>query len=152
MGAQIDDIMKNPSSLEYADHETIYHQFLNPKADNVRIPPINRDWLLDEGLYMRFAGSDTVGNTCAVAAYYILDNEEVRAKLFETLKEAWPDKDIPSSLEVLEKVPYLVGNAKMHQIVSILIIHISDCSVEGIFENGPWGCNTFTPYSWSSVR
>jgi cytochrome P450 len=110
MGTQIDDIMKNPSSLEYADHETIYHHFLSPRTDNIRLPPINRDWLLDEGLYMRFAGSDTVGNTCTVAAYHILHNERVHAKLFEALKEAWPNKDAPTSLETLEKVPYLVSS------------------------------------------
>ncbi|KJA28231.1 hypothetical protein HYPSUDRAFT_809867 [Hypholoma sublateritium FD-334 SS-4] len=112
MGKQIDDIMKDPSSLENADHETIYHHFLTPQPENLRLPPVTRDWLLDEGLYMRFAGSDTVGNTCTVAAYHILANKDVHAKLFKSLKDAWPDRDTPPSYEILEKLPYLTAVIK----------------------------------------
>lgn len=111
MGKQIDDIMKDPSSLENVDHETIYHHFLTPQPENLRLPPVTRDWLLDEGLYMRFAGSDTVGNTCTVAAYHILSNKDVHAKLFRSLKDAWPDRDAPPSVEILEKLPYLVSTS-----------------------------------------
>lgn len=110
MGSQIDQILKDPSSLQNADHETIYHHFLTPQPDNPRLPPIHRDWLLDEGLYLRFAGSDTVGNTCTVATYHILNNKDVHCKLFQVLKEAWPDKDTPASYETLEKLPYLVSD------------------------------------------
>lgn len=108
MGDQIDKIMKDPSSLENYDHETIYHHFLTPQPENLRLPPVTREWLLDEGLYMRFAGSDTVGNTCTVAAYHILTNKDVYTKLFNALKEAWPDRDDLPRYEILEKLPYLV--------------------------------------------
>lgn len=113
MGKQIDDIMKDPSSVENADHETIYHHFLTPQPENLRLPPVTRNWLLDEGLYMRFAGSDTVGNTCTVAAYHILTNKDVHAKLFKSLKDAWPDRDAPPSYEILEKIPYLVSTSML---------------------------------------
>jgi cytochrome P450 len=114
MGKQIDDIMKDPSSLQNADHETIYHHFLTPQPDNFRLPPVTREWLLDEGLYMRFAGSDTVGNTCTVATYHILNNKDVHQKLFHVLKEAWPEKDVPIGYETLEKLPYLVSHSFLH--------------------------------------
>jgi hypothetical protein len=109
MGAQIDNILKDPSSLQSADHETIYHHFLTPQPENQRMPPITREWLLDEGLYLRFAGSDTVGNICTVGTYHILHNKSVHQKLFESLKEAWPDKNAPASYETLEKLTYLVS-------------------------------------------
>ncbi|KAF9530327.1 cytochrome P450 [Crepidotus variabilis] len=112
MGTQIDEIMKDPSSLDNVDHETIYHHFLTPQPENVKLPPITRDWLLDEGLYMRFAGSDTVGNTCTVAAYHILNNKDVHSKLLDSLKEVWPDRETPPSYEALEKVPYLTAVLK----------------------------------------
>jgi hypothetical protein len=110
MGAQIDAILKDPSSLKHADHETIYHYFLTPQPENQRLPPITREWLLDEGLYMRFAGSDTVGNTCTVATYHILANKDVRDRLAQEVKEAWPEKDAPASYETLERLPYLVSH------------------------------------------
>ncbi|KAF8997881.1 cytochrome P450 [Cyathus striatus] len=112
MGKQIDYIMKDPSSLDNVDHETIYHYFLNPQEDNQRLPPITREWLLDEGLYMRFAAGDTVGNTCTVAAYHVLTNEHVHKTLTQELREAWPDKDLWLGLESLEKLPYLTAVIK----------------------------------------
>lgn len=112
MGAQIDAILKDPSSLKHADHETIYHYFLTPQPENQRLPPITREWLLDEGLYMRFAGSDTVGNTCTVATYHILANKDVRDRLAQEVKEAWPERDAPASYETLERLPYLTAVIK----------------------------------------
>jgi len=114
MGSQIDEILKDPSSLQNADHETIYHHFLTPQPDNQRLPPITREWLLDEGLYMRFAGSDTVGNTCTVATYHILSNKHVHQKLMSVLREAWADRDAPASYEILEKLPYLVSRFRAY--------------------------------------
>ncbi|PPQ79817.1 hypothetical protein CVT25_002971 [Psilocybe cyanescens] len=138
MGSQIDEILKDPTSLHSVDHETIYHHFLTPQPDNERLPPINRDWLLDEGLYLRFAGSDTVGNTCTVAAYYILNNKHVHRKLFKTLVEAWPDKDTPASYETLERLSYLTAVIKeslrmAHGVVSPLprIVGPSDAEISG---------------------
>lgn len=112
MGVQIDDILRDPSSLKHADHETIYHHFLTPQPENQRMPPIEREWLLDEGLYLRFAGSDTVGNTCTVATYHILSNKHVQDRLAQEVKDAWPEKDAPASYETLEKLPYLTAVIK----------------------------------------
>jgi hypothetical protein len=60
---------------------------------------------LDEGLYLRFAGSNTVG-TYAPLGFI---DKDVHQKLFKTLKEAWPDKGTPASYETLEKLTYLVS-------------------------------------------
>jgi len=139
MGAQIDAIMKDPSSLDNIEHETIYHHFLTPQPDNIRLPPITREWLLDEGLYMRFAGSDTVGNTCTVAAYHILHNSHVLDRLRKDLKEVWPDKDVPTNLETLEKLPYLTAVVKeslrmAHGVVTPLprVVGPTDSEISGV--------------------
>ncbi|KIM39662.1 hypothetical protein M413DRAFT_19768 [Hebeloma cylindrosporum] len=138
MGAQIDDILKDPSPLHAVDHETIYHHFLTPQPENQRMPPITREWLLDEALYLRFAGSDTVGNVCTVGAYHILHNKDVHQKLFKTLKEAWPDKDAPASYETLEKLTYLTAVIKeslrmAHGVVTPLprIVGPTDSEISG---------------------
>ncbi|KAH9479251.1 Cytochrome P450 monooxygenase [Psilocybe cubensis] len=138
MGSQIDQILKDPTSLHSADHETIYHHFITPQPDNERMPPVHRDWLLDEGLYLRFAGSDTVGNTCTVAAYYILSSPHVHRKLFQSLLEAWPDKEMPASYETLERLPYLTAVIKeslrmAHGVVSPLprIVGPADAVISG---------------------
>lgn len=108
MGAQIDKLLRNPTSLESVQHETIYHHLLTPQPDNQRLPPISRTWLLDEGLYMRFAGSDTVGTVCTVGTYYILSDPHVQTMLVQELEEAWPDRDAAVGYEALEKLPFLV--------------------------------------------
>jgi len=138
MGAQIDDILKDPSSLQNVDHETIYHHFLTPQPENQRLPPITREWLLDEGLYMRFAGSDTVGNTCTVATYHVLNKKPVHAKLMECLRGAWPDREAPPKYETLEKLPYLTAVIKeslrmAHGIVTPLprIVGPTDAEISG---------------------
>ncbi|KAF8659814.1 hypothetical protein AX16_001699 [Volvariella volvacea WC 439] len=112
MGSQIDQIMKDPSSLESIHHETIYHYFLTPQPDNERLPPLTKAWLLDEGIYMRFAGSDTVGNVCTVGTYYLLTNMMAQDKLVKELQDAWPDKDVNMNYEALEKLPYLTAVIK----------------------------------------
>ncbi|TFK39689.1 cytochrome P450 [Crucibulum laeve] len=138
MGAQIDEILKDPSSLENVEHETIYHHFLTPQPENQRMPPITRDWLLDEGLYMRFAGSDTVGNTCTVAAYHILTNPDIHDRLAQELKAAWPEKDLTAGYETLEKLPYLTAVIKeslrmAHGVVTPLprVIEQTDAEISG---------------------
>ena len=143
MGAQIDDILKDPSSLQTVDHETIYHHFLTPQPENQRMPPITREWLLDEGLYLRFAGSDTVGNICTVGTYHILHDKDVHQKLFKTLKEAWPDKGTPAGYETLEKLTYLVSfflhfGSHLGGAHNVLI----DGSYKRVPENGSRDCHT----------
>ncbi|PPQ71154.1 hypothetical protein CVT24_009835 [Panaeolus cyanescens] len=139
MGAQIDDILKDPTSLGNVDHETIYHHFLTPQPENQRLPPITREWLLDEGLYLRFAGSDTVGNVCTVATYHILANKHVHLQLLSALTEVWPDKESHPGLETLEKVPYLTAVIKeslrmAHGIVTPLprVVGPTDAEISGI--------------------
>lgn len=100
---------------------------------------LSRDYLLDEGLYMRFAGSDTVGNACTVALYHILDDPHVQKTLLQELMEVWPDKGLGVGYEKLEKLPYLTAVIKEslrmgHGVVSPLprIIGPTDAEILGV--------------------
>jgi cytochrome P450 len=109
MGDQIDDILVNPASLEDADHEIIYHHLLKPQPGKGCNPMFPRNTLLDEAITLRFAGSDTVGNTCTVGTFYVLRDQHVYTKLINELDVFWPDRDSTMSYETLEKLPYLVS-------------------------------------------
>ncbi|KAG6817316.1 hypothetical protein H0H87_010333 [Tephrocybe sp. NHM501043] len=139
MGAQIDGLLNDPSRLDNLDHETIYHHFLRPQPENQRMPPLSRNWLLDEGLYLRFAGSDTVGNVCTVGAYHILTNPIVHSRLVEELCCAWPEINSPIGFEVLEKLPFLTAVIKeslrmAHGVVTPLprVVGPGDTDVGGV--------------------
>jgi len=111
---QIDAILANPASLEDAEHETIYHHFLNPQTGKEHNPMPSRKALLDEAFSLRFAGSDTVGNTCTVGITHVLRNEHVHTTLISELDKFWPDRDSTMSYENLEKLPYLVSPVFFH--------------------------------------
>lgn len=66
------------------------------------------------------AGTDTVGNTCNMAVFYILSNKDIEKRLRQELKDAWPDVDTPMSLEKLEKLPYLVSSGCPYNVFHIL--------------------------------
>lgn len=72
-----------------------------------RLKLLNIRRLLDEGINLRFAGSDTVANAWLVGVRYLLAHKEVSEHLVAELDEAWPDSG-EISYENLEKLPYLV--------------------------------------------
>ena len=65
-------------------------------------------YLLDEALSLLQAGSDTVGNTCTVGTFYVLNDKLVLSNLFEELQSIWPDQDENVELASLQTLPYLV--------------------------------------------
>ncbi|THV04023.1 cytochrome P450 [Dendrothele bispora CBS 962.96] len=67
----------------------------------------SKNSLLSEALILTQAGSDTVGNTCYLATFYILNDPSVYHKLKEELRQVWPDKETRIGMDVLEKLPYL---------------------------------------------
>jgi cytochrome P450 len=146
MGDQIDDILVNPASLEDADHEIIYHHLLKPQPGKGWNPMFPRNTLLDEALTLRFAGSDTVGNTCTVGTFYVLRDQHVYTKLINELDVFWPDRDSTMSYETLEKLPYLVSPV-FFRMCTVLNRRYTDCCHQGIFANGTWGRHTFAKNS-----
>jgi cytochrome P450 len=96
-----------------ARHPTIHSEkpefsILPRLMETSRQDPSFSQCLVDESLSLLQAGSDTVGNTCTVGAFFILNDEAVRSKLVEELRSVWPDKDSIIGLRVLQNLPYLV--------------------------------------------
>ncbi|KAF5359444.1 hypothetical protein D9756_002939 [Leucocoprinus leucothites] len=106
---QVDGLLTDPSSLEYVEHETIYHHLLS--TENGRAPPTRKS-LLDEGGVLIAAGSDSVGNACSVGIFHVLSNPDIHERLVNEIKEAWPEKDTPMGVQALEKLPYLTAVIK----------------------------------------
>jgi len=106
------------AGLRRISKESVRHPTIHPeKPDFTILPrlmetsrqdPSFSQCLVDESLSLLQAGSDTVGNTCTVGTFFILNDEAVRSRLVEELRSAWQDKDSTISLTVLQNLPYLV--------------------------------------------
>ncbi|KAJ3513791.1 hypothetical protein NMY22_g14937 [Coprinellus aureogranulatus] len=105
---QIGEILADPTSLDLADHEIVYHHLLHPKVG--QLP--TRTSLLQHALSLIAAGTETGANACSVTAFHVLNNKSIQEKLKKELYDAWPDPNSPMSLERLEKLPYLTGVIK----------------------------------------
>lgn len=142
LGSQIDKILENPYVLDNAEHQTVYHAYFGDRkalmAEKITFPPVTKEWLLDEGLNLRFAGSDTVGNTCALGTRCILANKDILERLVAELNEAWPDKDRHMGMEALEKLPYLVSSrsSNIHSFVNLMFP--PDRCNQGVFAPITW--------------
>ena len=55
------------------------------------------------------AGSHTVETVLMIGTYHVLRNPDVKHKLLEELRNAWPALDEPPSYEELEKLPFLAS-------------------------------------------
>ncbi|TRM68171.1 cytochrome P450 [Schizophyllum amplum] len=110
--ARIDKTLADPTSLESASHETVYHLLMQAHPDKGFAEVPSRASLLDEATNLQAAGSHTVAATCIVGFYHILNNKDVYHRLFAELKEAIPDVHDSIRFEDVEKLPYLTAVIK----------------------------------------
>jgi hypothetical protein len=106
--AQVDQFLASEAELENAEHETVYHHLIRPKAEKSHLQTPSRASLIDEALVLLQAGSDTVGHTCIIGTFHALRDNYIRNKLVGELQEAWPNKEARIACSSLEKLPYLV--------------------------------------------
>ncbi|KAJ8453932.1 hypothetical protein ONZ45_g19506 [Pleurotus djamor] len=119
LSQQIDELLEEPELLQQQTHDTIYHHLLTPKAakGGPSVIPSKKS-LLEEAMNLVAAGSDTVGNTCTVGTFYILNNPTILSSLRRELRDAWPDLSVPVKYEALEKLPYLVSLSKFNPVAT----------------------------------
>ena len=108
MIAQVKSVLQNPNSLDEAPHRVIYSELLNPEA-NKGLPPPTEKQLDHEARVLFAAGSHTVGTTLMIGVYHLLRHPEMKDRLVEEVRAAWPVLDQAPSCEVLEKLPYLAS-------------------------------------------
>ncbi|KAI9431914.1 putative P450 monooxygenase [Lactarius indigo] len=108
---QIDEILRDPSSLENASHKIIYHSLLDTDANKGRPLP-SRLNLWHEAQTLLGAGSDTTAVAATTISYHLLHNPEVQQRLVNELRTAWPVLEEVPRYEVFEKLPYLTAVVK----------------------------------------
>ncbi|KAH8996548.1 putative P450 monooxygenase [Lactarius hatsudake] len=108
---QIDEIVRNPGSLENASHRIIYHSLLDPDAHKGRPLPTKLSLWHEAGALLA-AGSDTTAMAATTITYHVLHNPEVQQRLVKELRTAWPVLEEVPRYEVLEKLPYLTAVVK----------------------------------------
>ncbi|KAJ7206141.1 cytochrome P450 [Mycena haematopus] len=104
----IDRILADPSTLDAADHETIYHHLINPNVEKHNIP--SKKSLLDESLTLLGAGSETVGNVVTTGVFRVLSDQRILNRLRAELDETAVIKEsIRVAHGVVTPVPRVVG-------------------------------------------
>lgn len=114
--------MQNPKALDDAPHRVIFKELLNPEAIK-GLPYPTALQLSHEGRVLFAAGSHTVGTTLMTGAYHLLRNPEVKQRLVDELRAAWPVLDQAPRHEDLEKLPFLA---------SAFVVSLEFCSKDGI--------------------
>ncbi|THV02610.1 cytochrome P450 [Dendrothele bispora CBS 962.96] len=114
--AMVDETLRTSEDAD-SDHRTIFSSILEgvrngEYASRRESQTITRAWLIDEGVVLRFAGSDTTSNACTIGTRCLLADPRMLEKLMKELDEAWPDKNTPVKLEILERLPYLTAVIK----------------------------------------
>ncbi|KAF5361514.1 hypothetical protein D9758_006134 [Tetrapyrgos nigripes] len=112
----VDKILLEPDTTDFP-HRTIFHTLLEGSrsgehAAKRRSHSVTKKWLVDEGLLLRLAGSDNVGNACVIGCRCILANPRILTKLVNELDDSWPDKNTQPKFEDLEKLSYLTAVIK----------------------------------------
>jgi cytochrome P450 len=108
MIAQVRSVLKNPNSLNDAPHRVIYSELLNPEANKGSPSPTERQ-LDHEARVLFAAGSHTIGTTLMIGVSHLLRHPEVKDRLVDEVRAAWPVLDQAPSYEELEKLPYLAS-------------------------------------------
>lgn len=117
LGAQVNDVVKNPETLKDSPHRIIYHELLSTKASKGEPLP-SAGSLYEEAQALMFGGADTTGNALMLGTFHMLGSPGYVDRLKEELYSAWPVLDEPPKLEELEKLPFLVRLLPSHFIDS----------------------------------
>ena len=104
----LDRSNKEAKAYDGLDHWTICHRLFDPSFCTPQLTFTNLAWL-DEALSLIQAGSDTVGNTCTVGTFFVLNEKRILSRLTEELCSVWPEGDDCIDVAVLQTLPYLVS-------------------------------------------
>ncbi|KAK5653086.1 hypothetical protein OQA88_9373 [Cercophora sp. LCS_1] len=112
----VQDIHRNVENGIRPRRRTIFHNLLDPEV-KVSLAGHQRpsvENMVGEAFAVLTAASDTTGNAMTVAAYHVITNPKVYAKLMAELTEAFPDDGSVSGMRFsqLERLPYLTGVVK----------------------------------------
>ncbi|EEB94732.1 hypothetical protein MPER_06408, partial [Moniliophthora perniciosa FA553] len=97
-----------PDSDSDLDLNVFYTMINKARVQGSSPSRVTKAYLISEGIDLRVAGSDTVGNACTIGTRCLVRDD----RLVEELEMAWPDNGNALPLERLEKLPYLTAVIK----------------------------------------
>ena len=109
---QVEDVKQRMADGKDVGRQTIFTTLLNGenKPEGYRIPTT---WQLkDEAYSVLVAAADTTGNAMTVAAFNVLNNPAIYAKLVAELEAKFPSQTEHLPFVELEKLPYLTAVIK----------------------------------------
>ncbi|KAL4782495.1 cytochrome P450 [Aspergillus varians] len=96
---------------EKTSRATIFHQLLRPDTvEGYTVPTV--DELSDEAHAVLGAAADTTGNALTIAAYNVVRNPDIYARVSTELKNTFSDPGSSMDFVTLERLPYLTGVIK----------------------------------------
>ncbi|KAF9452064.1 cytochrome P450 [Macrolepiota fuliginosa MF-IS2] len=137
---QVNDLitltLENPRTVDERPTFPVYRHLLSERHSPVT--SVTKQSLFEEALSLLQAGSDTVGNTCTVGMFHVLNNPAIYQKLVQELA-AVSSGSVRISLLVLQRLPYLTAVIKeslriSHGFVSPLprVVKGSDQRIAGL--------------------
>ncbi|KAF7195669.1 Cytochrome P450 monooxygenase [Pseudocercospora fuligena] len=111
LGAQVNEVVNNPLTLQKTPHATIYHRLMDQEANTATGVP-SPGSLYEEAQALFFGGAESSGNTTMIGIYHILQSPAILKRLKDELRTIWPDRNDIPPLEQLEKLPYLTAIIK----------------------------------------
>lgn len=108
-------------------HPTVFEEVL--KSD---LPEYEKSVrrLQGDGQAILAAGTETTASTLATTSVYVLADEVVYRRLKKELEGVMPDSKVLPSLQVLEKLPYLVSTSFSQEMEATLMSVRTDCCYE----------------------
>lgn len=116
----VDSVVGIPSEADQRRTSSVYHRLISKQSSPMRLEV--KQSFLEEALSLLQAGSDTVGNTCTVGTYHILNNPVIHKKLVQELLVAAPDKNMQASLAILQSLPYLVSLFSSQELLTFVLM------------------------------
>ena len=107
--------------------------------------------LVDEGVIIVGAGTDTTANTLEVTTFYILNTPQALQNLVKELDEAIPNPSNPPSWQKLEQLPYLRATIlEGHRITSLMTSRLIRVPTNEVLRYNDWSIPAGTPVSMTT--
>ena len=107
--SSLEQITKEAKAYASLDHLTICHRLFEASFHADASFKFTKLPWLDEVFSLIQAGSDTVGNTCTVGTFYVLNEERILLRLTDELRSVWLEGDECIDVAILRTLPYLVS-------------------------------------------
>lgn len=86
--AQVNEVVRNPASLQKTSHATIYHRLMDHDINKAAGVP-SPGSLYEEAQALFFGGAESAANTTMIGIFHILQQPAIHKRLLEELRTVW---------------------------------------------------------------